>query len=116
MLAYGKTGTAPGTTTLVLGSGLGVVKPTDFDRARGQLDYLPYYEGWLVGNLKGPPEVTTAAIDYSDPNQVKAAMAALEVQAAAEDIKHKKSSRLWLAIGGIVGIGTLVVGILALRK
>lgn len=128
----GKTGTAPGTITMSVGpyheiklAGLGYSRPSDFDRARAQLDYLPYYKGWIVGDLQGGLGQVgpNGAIDYSDPVAVKAAVAELEVhrarlaaEQASEDVKHTKSSRVWLAVGGLVGVASVLIAALALRK
>jgi hypothetical protein len=117
-IAQGKTGTSPGTTVLTIpdAGAFGAV-PNDFDVSRAHLDYQRFYHGWVPGTL-GQSE-----IDYGDPQAVEAAMAELKVlraRLAAErevaDLKHTKSSRLWMVIGGVVGVATLAVSIYALRR
>jgi hypothetical protein len=129
LTANGKTGTAPGTTTIAFDGALGhdsgvlvynawgvqtpplagldAALPTDFDRA-GMLNYLPYLHGWLVGNLAGTPPATAAEVP-ADPLEMQRLL-------AFEQIKAHRSNRMWGAIAGLVGIGGLLVAIIALRK
>ncbi len=87
----GKTGTAPGTVTLTVG---------------------PHSVA-----LAGLAQAETQPISY------QAAVAELEVhrarlatEKAVEELKTVKSNRFWTAVTALVGVGGLVVAILALRK
>lgn len=137
MLHAGKTGTAPGTTTLLVGNslghdggqlvynawgvqtpplrgaGLGVYRPTDFER-RGYLGYLPYLYGWIVGTPSlGQTDTPPEGVDpvaYYEQRRVRA-LALREEEA----LKTARSARTWAAVGGLVAVGGLIVAVTALR-
>lgn len=123
-------GTAPGTTVLripgrraapglsgALGA-LGTVYPTDFDRSKYK-GYLPYWTGWVPGVLRGPDDQAEAAADIpaqAQIEQMKLAVAKLELDERAEALKTQKSQRIWAAVTGIVSVAGLAVSIYALKK
>lgn len=98
------------------GAGLGTVLPTDFDMApmRG---YLPYMTGWLPGRITYQPDVLGeggGAIDILVAEQIRKAVA--DADHAEEKARSEKLARVWMVIGGLVGVGGLVVSVLALRR
>jgi hypothetical protein len=162
----GKTGTAPGTTTLVLGPGgtakladvqLGitdfdrgrmfdylpygkgwiVATPaagdlgiTDFDRGR-MFDYLPYGKGWIVGTLGDNGEAPSQVLSTEESEKLKTHFEMRTARAQAltaerdlsvhavvkkEEIKSQRSERIWTAVTALVGVGSLLVAVLALRQ
>jgi hypothetical protein len=159
----GKTGTAPGTTTLTVGPGpvelvgagpagtglggyysrfgryryadpvrqdpgvrirnnygalkganLGIVLPTDFDMARMR-GYLPYMTGWLPGTITYQPDVLGQAPE-EQLVVLQTRKLAAEAAQAEEQVRSERASRIWMVIGGLVGVGGLVVSAIALTR
>lgn len=127
-------GTAPGTTTFTIpqqpqmsptrrsldGSGaLGTVYPTDFDLSR-MYGYLPYNTGWISGKLIEAAQASAlgqeAASDQTQLVALQTRMAALEVEQRQEELKTQRSTRIWTAVAGVVGVAGLVVSIIALKR
>jgi hypothetical protein len=154
----GKTGTAPGTTTITIppgagppvlvgglggyyqmgrynrhgsvrqnpgvlvrnaygdlkGAGLGVVLPTDFDMApmRG---YLPYMTGWIPGTVTYQPDVLGQAPEVALV-AMQARKLAAEAEHAEERTRSERVGRIWMVVGGLVGVGGLLVSVIALTR
>ncbi len=124
-MLHASTGTAPSTTTIQLGYHRGTQNPSDFDRARAHLDYLPYTYGWVVGELGQPatgelitPEVSEKLVAHYAARRARALAVKeeLEAQVSQETINTSKSNRMWGAVAGLVGIAGVVVAVIALRK
>ena len=115
--------------------GLGMITPTDFDKAK-IYGYLPVTAGWLVGNLStnqqlGCPgghvmaegKFGTEPGTTLDPATADALLKHFQTRAAAateqkeqEHIKSLRVGRAFAAISALVGVGGLIVGIVALRR
>jgi hypothetical protein len=139
MITYARSvGIQPGTTTMALGAppaafrnrnqdpgvpwlveakGLGdAVPPSDFDLAP-EYGYLPVRTGWIEGKpaLYGAQLLGKNEIPEGPPPS-EADILKLQARAAQEQIKTHKHTRIWSAVGGMVGVGTLIVAIRALRR
>jgi hypothetical protein len=87
----GKTGTAPGTITLTVG---------------------PH-----SAKLAGFGQAETTPIAYQAAvAELEVHRARLAVEKAHEELKSARSDRLWGAVTALVGVGGLIVAILALRN
>ena len=121
-------GTAPGTMTMTIpsaamrlgGGALVTVYPTDFDLSK-MYGYLPYNNGWISGKLNNPVVAALGAEAASmTPEQqmvaLQAKVAALDVQTREEELRTQRSTRIWTAVAGVVGVAGLVVSIYALKR
>lgn len=122
----------PGTTTLFFPDDQGLGRaipgsqlPTDFDRARAHLDYLPYTYGWVVGTLGQSggeelvtPETAELLLAHYKVQQARTTLIKdeLEAKRIEEDIKSQRSSRVWGAVAGLVGVAGVLVAVIALRS
>lgn len=99
-------------------AGLGIVLPTDFDET-AMRGYLPYKTGWFPGNLTFQPEVSLGG-DVTDTAALLVAQQvrklAAEAQHAEEKVHSERAARIWMVIGGLVGVGGLVVSVFALTR
>lgn len=115
-----------------LDGSLGTVYPTDFDVSR-MYGYLPYNTGWIVGTLHQPeraPSGKPAHAMYGlgqtsfpgmSPEQMQLValqtkLVDLDVKTREEELRTRRSDRIWNAVTGLVAVGGLVVSIYALRK
>jgi hypothetical protein len=120
MMHLSTVGTAPGTTTLTFGRGgrrgLGSTIPTDIDK-QGTYGYLPVTTGVMPGQLVGlgglgeDPAAMEAQI-----RQLQLVTQQLEVAQRQEELKTQRSTRIWTAVAGLVGVAGLVVSIYSLKN
>jgi len=131
MIDAGKTGTAPGTTTITLprNGRPQLAGPTDFDLAKIR-GYLPYHRGWIVGGRAGgksleglgqmPNPAEGETIDPAVAEEILTTYQARQARARAiqaeEQIKSQRAERIWLAVSTLVGVGGLVVSIISLSR
>lgn len=97
------------------GAGLGTVLPTDFDMAKMR-GYLPYMTGWFPGNITFQPDVLGDAAADTQLVSLQLRKAAAEAAHAEERAKSERMSRMWMVIGGLVGVGGLLVSVFALTR
>jgi len=116
-VSAGKTGTAPGTTTIRIGPGgrVELVGVSDLDLA------------WMLGRSGEASEqldveTNKALTTHYEMRTARAiAIAAeesLKTNAASqqENLRTKRSTRVWSAVTALVGVGSLVVAVIALRR
>lgn len=115
MMHLSRVGTAPGTTTLTFGRpALGSTIPTDIDK-QGTYGYLPVTTGVMPGQLAGLGAEDPAMME-AQIKQLQLVTQQLEVVQRQEELKTQRSTRIWTAVAGLVGVAGLVVSIYSLKN